>query len=165
METKKVTIPNPCNKGWNNMMPRDNGKYCDSCDKTVVDFTSMSHDQVKEYFLKNSGQKICGHFKATQVTIERPKLHKQLIKLYEHLEQTISINFLKIISLSLITLCMSIVGCQNTTDGEKAIKEDCKHSEQHLTGDTIYIDQNEDEMLEGEAGIEKTKQDSVSIKK
>ena len=151
MKDKKVTIPKPCNEGWDTMTPNDNGRHCDSCNKTVVDFTTMTLEQIKLYFDKNNGAKVCGHFKVTQVEKHIPALHRQLIRLYEYLEQTISIRFFRAIPLSIVTLCMVLVGCQEeTTTGEPLLNEKCNHSEQHLTGDTTYIKHDSSATVDGE---------------
>ena len=57
------------------MTPDGIGRYCDSCNKTVIDFTSMDDEQVQRYFIDNYGKQICGHFKNAQlhrITIELP---------------------------------------------------------------------------------------------
>ena len=39
--TKKaltLTIPEPCGENFNAMTPVKGGKFCGSCDKTIVDF-------------------------------------------------------------------------------------------------------------------------------
>lgn len=61
----KIGIPNLCNEDWNNMSPNDNGRFCDTCKLTVVDFTKMSDDQINNYLL-NKGH-VCGRFDCTQV--------------------------------------------------------------------------------------------------
>ena len=63
--SNKIRIPILCNEDWNKMTPNDNGRFCDTCKLTVVDFTKMSDDQIKNYLL-NNGQ-ICGRFDCTQV--------------------------------------------------------------------------------------------------
>jgi hypothetical protein len=63
----KISIPKPCFEGWENMLPNERGRYCNSCAKTVVDFSVMSDEAVQQYFISNAGQKICGHFKNSQV--------------------------------------------------------------------------------------------------
>ena len=58
------------------MTPNGNGRYCDSCNKTVVDFTTWNDESIKNYFLKHYGSRICGRFKKEQldrVTITLPK--------------------------------------------------------------------------------------------
>jgi hypothetical protein len=153
MKDNKIIIPKPCNEGWNTMSPKDNGRHCDSCNKVVVDFTSMSLEEIKVYFDNNTGTKICGHFKAIHVEANRPTFHKYLISLYEYLDEKISIHLFRTISLSIVALCMTIVGCQNRTEGEKTQNENCRQSEQHLTGDTIHIKQDNNAMIDGEVSI------------
>ncbi|WP_163408864.1 energy transducer TonB [Flavobacterium ajazii] len=63
----KITIPKPCHEDWNKMSPKDNGRFCLSCSKTVVDFTSMLPDEIQHFFIQNQGNKICGRFKKTQL--------------------------------------------------------------------------------------------------
>ncbi len=74
MERKyKIRIPEPCPEDWNKMTPNDNGRFCTSCSKNVVDFTNMLPDEIQVYFQKNSN--VCGRFKNTQLeslTIQIP---------------------------------------------------------------------------------------------
>ena len=49
MEKSKIILPNPCNANWDEMTPNDKGKHCGSCKKTVVDFTTMNDEQIKDY--------------------------------------------------------------------------------------------------------------------
>ncbi len=143
MRNDKVVIPKPCNEGWDTMIPNVDGRHCDSCNKTVIDFTSMTLEQIKSHLGKNNGAKICGHFNVTQVELYRPILHRKLIGLNEYIERTISFRFLRAISLFLVSLSMMIVGCQpETTTGDimdPNSNKNCSHSEQSLTGDTVYV--------------------------
>jgi hypothetical protein len=74
MERKyKITIPEPCHEDWNKMTPNDNGRFCGSCSKNVVDFTNMLPDEIQLYFQQNSN--VCGRFKNSQLnslTIQIP---------------------------------------------------------------------------------------------
>ena len=46
-----VEIPEPCNIDWNTMSPLSSDKrYCNSCAKPVVDFSSCSLEEIKRYF-------------------------------------------------------------------------------------------------------------------
>ncbi|RZJ55807.1 MAG: hypothetical protein EOO44_01910 [Flavobacterium sp.] len=68
MDTKhKISIPEPCDKNWDKMIPKDNGRFCLSCTKTVVDFTKMLPEEIQQYFVSNQGKSICGRFKNTQI--------------------------------------------------------------------------------------------------
>ena len=61
-----VSIPEPCNEDWSKMTPYNNGKYCDKCKLTVVDFTSMSEQQIQQYLLNR--QYVCGRFNESQLS-------------------------------------------------------------------------------------------------
>jgi hypothetical protein len=65
----KISIPEPCNEGWSNMSPRKEGRFCSSCEKTVVDFTKMTDNEIVKMITKSKQEevKICGHFRKAQV--------------------------------------------------------------------------------------------------
>lgn len=63
----KPYIPEPCHEDWNAMTPKEKGRFCDVCDKVVVDFTKMSDEEIVEYLQQHSKQKTCGHFKNEQL--------------------------------------------------------------------------------------------------
>jgi len=68
MERKsKITIAEPCHENWDKMTPKDNGRFCMSCSKTVIDFTTMLPEEVQHFFVQNQNQKICGRFKNDQL--------------------------------------------------------------------------------------------------
>ncbi|MCV9927268.1 hypothetical protein OIU83_06370 [Flavobacterium sp. LS1R49] len=68
MPTKhKISIPEPCNENWDKMTPAENGRFCLSCSKTVVDFTKMLPDEVQHFFMANQNKSVCGRFKNSQL--------------------------------------------------------------------------------------------------
>ena len=71
----KISIPEPCHEKWDEMMPKDNGRFCMNCSKTVVDFTTMLPEEIRHYFIQNQDKGICGRFKKSQldtITIQIP---------------------------------------------------------------------------------------------
>ncbi len=60
-----ITIPTPCNEDWNSMTPKDQGRHCSSCAKTVVDFTSWQPQEILLHFKSNKN--VCGRFTADQL--------------------------------------------------------------------------------------------------
>ena len=79
----KITIPKPCHENWNAMTPKDKGKFCNSCSKTVVDFTKKSPLEIKQYLIEHKSERVCGHFYKKQldsIVIEIPQItfHQQL---------------------------------------------------------------------------------------
>ena len=58
----QLQIPEPCHENWDKMTPVDKGRFCDSCQKAVVDFTGMSDAQLVAFFKKPSTGSVCGRF-------------------------------------------------------------------------------------------------------
>lgn len=58
----QLQIPEPCDENWNKMTPVEKGRFCDSCQKSVIDFTGMSDTQLVAFFKKPSTGSVCGRF-------------------------------------------------------------------------------------------------------
>lgn len=87
MNQLNFSIADPCNENWNNMHAHEQGRFCDSCSKAVIDFTTMTNAQVFKT-LMNGDANICGRFSDTQIEqgvaygIEKQKhWHKYLLGL------------------------------------------------------------------------------------
>jgi len=105
-----ISIPEPCHEDWSAMTPNEKGKFCNSCAKTVVDFTKKSVVEIQEFFIDNRHKKVCGHFYKTQldsITIEIPR---------EVLFQQASFSKIFLLAL-LITMGATLMSCN--TKGEK----------------------------------------------
>ncbi len=63
----QLSIPKPCHENWDAMTPVQQGKFCGSCQKQVVDFSDMSDRQVAEFFKKPSTGSVCGRFMTDQL--------------------------------------------------------------------------------------------------
>ena len=62
-----ISIPKPCHENWNTMIPEEKGRFCNSCSKTVIDFTQMDTMEIQDFIDQNKENNICGHFKQTQL--------------------------------------------------------------------------------------------------
>lgn len=62
-----IRIPKPCQENWHAMTPMEQGRFCGSCEKIVIDFTKMSDKELLNYFTKAAGQPVCGHFSNDQL--------------------------------------------------------------------------------------------------
>ena len=73
MKKFELSIPKPCHENWNAMTPNQQGRFCGACQKTVIDFSSMSDRQVAEFFKKPLGT-LCGRLHPDQLerTFEMP---------------------------------------------------------------------------------------------
>jgi hypothetical protein len=63
----QISIPQPCHENWEAMTKHEHGRHCNSCDKIVVDFASMSDEQVLNYLNQAKGR-ICGRVHDKQLT-------------------------------------------------------------------------------------------------
>ncbi len=61
-----ITIPQPCHKNRDEMTDVADGKFCQHCNKTVIDFTTWSDTAVHNFFTENSNG-ACGIFLNTQL--------------------------------------------------------------------------------------------------
>jgi hypothetical protein len=65
-EKKQLLIYNPCHESWDAMKPDAGGRYCGSCQKTVVDFTAMSDRELLDWFAQGRSN-ICGRMTEEQL--------------------------------------------------------------------------------------------------
>lgn len=61
-----LSIPKPCQEKWNTFTPAEQGAFCQSCSKTVVDFMSLSDLEIL-HFIQHKPAHVCGRFKAEQL--------------------------------------------------------------------------------------------------
>lgn len=72
----QITIPNPCAERWDEMRPSGQGRHCNACQNTVIDFTAMTDEQVLNVFRHANGHTPCGRFLSTQLNRELIPAHK-----------------------------------------------------------------------------------------
>lgn len=68
--TIQLSVPQPCTQNWEKMSVTDKGRFCGSCNKSVIDFTNYSDQQLAAFFERNAAN-VCGKFRMDQ-------LHKPL---------------------------------------------------------------------------------------
>ncbi|MBV7533472.1 hypothetical protein [Chitinophaga sp. sic0106] len=61
-----LSIPSPCDQNWDEMVTAQDGRHCNNCRKTVIDFTQYSDEQIIT-FLKGHKGALCGHVHAGQL--------------------------------------------------------------------------------------------------
>jgi hypothetical protein len=80
----QLTIPEPCHENWDSMTPAEQGRFCMSCQKQVIDFTNMSDRQLATFFKKSSTGSLCGRFYQDQLEkdIEIPRKRIPWVKYF-----------------------------------------------------------------------------------
>jgi len=66
-KTVKYSIEEPCHEDWGKMKPEAKGRFCESCSKTVVDFSSMSDFSIVNYMTGKKDESVCGRFRPEQM--------------------------------------------------------------------------------------------------
>lgn len=61
------------------MEPDSTGRFCQSCQKSVIDFTSKSDTEIKEFLKDKQGEKLCGRFFIHQVECIRIEIDPNLL--------------------------------------------------------------------------------------
>lgn len=51
------------------MLPEEKGRFCGSCSKIVVDFSTFSRDEIVDYLRARSADRVCGRFRTSQVQL------------------------------------------------------------------------------------------------
>ncbi|TFF33616.1 hypothetical protein [Mucilaginibacter psychrotolerans] len=72
---KSISIPTPCHEDWQQMTPVAQGRHCQSCCKTVIDFTEMTSQEIISYFA--SQKNVCGKIAKSQLAAVNYQLELQ----------------------------------------------------------------------------------------
>jgi hypothetical protein len=64
--TLSITVPQPCSQNWDDMKKQDKGRFCESCQKSVLDFTGLSNAEIIKLII-NSNNDTCGRFTNRQL--------------------------------------------------------------------------------------------------
>ena len=65
MSPYKITIPEPCHEDWNTMTRTDQGRFCQTCSKEVIDFTSVTNNKILNHLSQNKNT--CGRLSSQQL--------------------------------------------------------------------------------------------------
>lgn len=71
LKSIQLNIPEPCHENWNSMTAREQGRFCGSCQKTVVDFSMMTDKEIVDYISKASHH-VCGRLSNDQLNKALP---------------------------------------------------------------------------------------------
>lgn len=107
----KFTIPTPCHEDWNKMITNNQGAFCGSCQKNVIDFTTLSDEEVLNYLKNNLHKQTCGR-------IEIKQLHRINLLIDNNILYSNISTWKKYLALILICFGTMIMGCNNKRDSQ-----------------------------------------------
>ena len=83
-ENLKLELTNPCHENWDAMTASEQGRYCGSCQKTVVDFTTMTDREIISYISLYSNGNTCARVHEGQLNrlIQTPPERKHSWKYF-----------------------------------------------------------------------------------
>jgi len=55
----RFEITEPCDEAWETMEPREGGRYCQACEKVVIDLVEMSRAQAEAKIAAVEGSEVC----------------------------------------------------------------------------------------------------------
>ena len=96
------------------MIPGEQGRFCNSCSKTVVDFSVMDDAQVQQYFIANYGKQLCGRFKNTQLQRITISLPQNILRIRLPFWKKFLVAFLIIYGASFFSIDTTIAGVSYT---------------------------------------------------
>ena len=119
MEKPQIRIVKPCQEDWSKMSTNHLGKHCKLCDKTVVDFTKMSSDQIAAYLMRKSKESICGRILSRTTITQLSKKQQWFNRVYQKIDLGISFQPIRVSLLSTLSVLMLVMGCQQDRPRQK----------------------------------------------
>jgi len=113
----KIQISNPCQEEWEGMQMHPTGKFCSSCQKSVVDFTQFSDRDLQNWFNKNQG-KSCGRFNPEQ--LDRLIQEKSNYTIHKFKPGLVAASLLAFLSVPKLVNANSAKAPYTQTEGQKA---------------------------------------------
>lgn len=143
----KLKIDKPCHEDWDAMLPSEQGRFCNSCEKQVVDLSRMTDLEIIQYMDLNKGKSICGNARPTQLD--------RSIEYNTAFQNKANPNFnLRMVLMGVsLTALLGMEGCSDSKQmvGKVAVVEQPKqlrgdvameydHKNEHLATGIVYME-------------------------
>ena len=117
-----ITIPKPCHENWDNFTPAEQGKHCQVCAKTVIDFTEWQPNAIANYLSDKAEGETCGRFTKTQLDVPIPSAEEFAKQISYFRISTLK----KIAAIFLFAFMLGNSSCTNENEQGKALIENTK---------------------------------------
>ena len=124
-----LEINNPCEKDWNTMKIGLHSRYCDSCEKSVVDFSEKSKEEILSFLLENYNKKVCGRIYKSQLDFEK----EDFVVTIKRLNKKYKNSNLAFYLLTMGALTFSNYGCSSSGKNNPATIEHLNGREDSIT--------------------------------
>jgi hypothetical protein len=131
MQTQKsLVIAKPCHENWGKMTPTEQGRFCNSCTKEVVDFRDKKKEDIIEYLESYKGEgQTCGQFSPNQIDhIGKTYINSSIYK-------RIGISFLALLGV----FSFKNANAQKPKMGKVAIKGDVSYNEYNQANQKVEV--------------------------
>lgn len=112
-----LEIKNPCSENWETMKIGLNSRFCDSCQKNVIDFTTKSREEILEYLLTRQNERVCGRIYRSQLDFSNTDFLVTIQALAEKYKNTNLSFYLLTIGTMILASCNT-----NATDQQQLPK-------------------------------------------
>lgn len=128
----QLSIKKSCSENFSNFNTTEKGGFCDSCQEEVIDFTSMTSEEIANHF-SSTITKTCGRFTSTQLT--------KYASVMKHTPKTNLVSRgIAIMGFSLLSLCaVSQVQLQETASIDHTTKTELLPSNQTMIMASISL--------------------------
>lgn len=109
----QVRIEKPCQEDWQRMNDHEQGKYCLSCQKNVVDFSHWTDAEIYQYLNQYGEKELCGRFFEQQ--LNRP--------IQEKFERKSPLTALKVAASLFVSLLASHSATSQDNDSSSTIAQ------------------------------------------
>jgi TonB family protein len=131
----KPTLSFQCNENWDRMKIGMLSRFCESCQRDVIDFTKMPREEILEYLWTNRNEKVCGRIYKSQLDFHHEEI---LVTVEAFLKKNKNSNLAFYL---LATSALLMLGC---SDKEKsyldiAMLSPASNTLQMTSGDTVVV--------------------------
>jgi hypothetical protein len=117
---EQLHIEKPCSESWRKMQKNDEGRFCLSCQKTVVDFTDKTKEEIIDFLKAKKGEEVCGRCRTTHIA--KPSRYRWLAGI-------LALTFLLSSCWRRAQGCMAYIEPPKPEKHKKEIKSDTIHEQ------------------------------------